>query len=453
MKKGKFLILGMLAIALASGLVLVECKTVSKTEDKTSTDNVLPANLQNTQWEKDGYILDFKTDQISITKPGDERFFRVTSVVEYGKIMAFENSNTSETEFCISYSTFSGKELHLYVERGWRGTWTRLPDYYFATEIRQGQYDPGDPFSPVTATINYWSGRTVLIEVGVPFSLVGRNRNGAKLFWTWSSKGETLDDAKETFVWRIKDDGGTGATITGDIINATSPGTVIVTAVVPNGAGEGRNLIRDFVFQVAGPKVTKGDYVVRQFQPGWLLDKYNGKEVNVVIPASLEITIIGRSSFRGSQITSVVIPEGVTEILGSAFVECRNLRTVTLPSSLRIIGNSFRYCERLTTINIPAGVTTIERYAFYNCKNLTEITIPATVTTIGENPFSGCTGLISITVQAVKPPLLGGLWWDGHGKLSKFSAIYVPATSVDAYKNAKVWRWDDFAKFIKPIGR
>jgi hypothetical protein len=116
MKKGKFLIPGMLAIAMALGLVLVGCKT--------DTDDVLPANLKNTQWEKDGYLLDFKTDQISITKPGDERYFKVTSAVENGRIMAFENSGTSETEFCSSYS-IAGTALTLNVERGWRGTWNK----------------------------------------------------------------------------------------------------------------------------------------------------------------------------------------------------------------------------------------------------------------------------------------------------------------------------------------
>ena len=116
MTKSKFWNLGMVAMVLALGLVLVGCKT--------DTDDVLPANLKNTQWEKDGYLLDFKTVQISITKPGDERFFKVTTAVENGKIMAFENSNTSETEFCSSYS-IAGTALTLNVERGWRGTWNR----------------------------------------------------------------------------------------------------------------------------------------------------------------------------------------------------------------------------------------------------------------------------------------------------------------------------------------
>jgi len=122
MKKGKFLFLGMLAMVLLLGLVLVGCKT--GTDYDNDGKKSLPANLKNTQWEKDGYLLDFKTDQISITKPGDERFFKVTSAVKNGRIMAFENSNTSETEFCSSYS-IAGTALTLNVERGWRGTWTR----------------------------------------------------------------------------------------------------------------------------------------------------------------------------------------------------------------------------------------------------------------------------------------------------------------------------------------
>jgi hypothetical protein len=324
-----------------------------------------------------------------------------------------------------------------------------------ASEVRQGEYDPYDPSSPVVAVIDNWDGGPVPVEVGVPIKLAGR-RSATGAIWAWK---DDMGNKKETFVWRIKDDGGAGSTITGDIINTTSPGFVTVTAVVLDGAGKGKNLTKDFTILVEGPKITKGDYVVMQLQQGWLLYKYTGRGGDVVIPASLGITVIGENAFRGSQITSVVIPEGVTELLGGAFYECRNLRTIMLPSTLRIIGgHSFRDCG-FTSIDIPASVTTIGNFAFFNCKNLTEITIPASVTTITghNNIFSGCTGLTTITVQAVKPPLFtfdashwNGLWQDNFGKMEKLIAIYVPRASVEAYKKAVVWGWE-CRDLIKPM--
>ncbi|GHU02171.1 hypothetical protein FACS1894147_03480 [Spirochaetia bacterium] len=300
-------------------------------------------------------------------------------------------------------------------------------------------------------SIDNWNGHTGFVEVGVPVSLVGRGTPTAA-FWHWINDDETTF---ETFDWSVKDAGGTGATITGNIIHATAPGTVIVTASVPDGAGIGIPFTKDWILQVAGPKVTKGDYVVREFNPGWLLDKYSGKEKNVAIPASLGITVIGRNAFRWSQITSINIPEGVTEILLESFWECPNLQSITFPSTLRIIENAFQRLPRLETVNIPYGVTTIREWAFNKCEKLTSVTIPASVTTIGENVFANCTGLTSLTIQAVQPPRMEGNLWDYWNKDTilpkKLTGIYVPAASVNTYKNADVWKWDEYRDLIKPI--
>ena len=53
----------------------------------------------------------------------------------------------------------------------------------------------------------------------------------------------------------------------------------------------------------------------------------------------------------------------------------------------------------VTDLVIPDGVAEIKRLTFYNCEGLTSITIPATITTIGNwgyNPFHGCTNVAAI---------------------------------------------------------
>lgn len=51
--------------------------------------------------------------------------------------------------------------------------------------------------------------------------------------------------------------------------------------------------------------------------------------------------------------------------------------------------SAFENCKELKTITIPSTITTIVSYAFYNCENL-ECIIPNSVKEIGERAFAGC---------------------------------------------------------------
>lgn len=76
--------------------------------------------------------------------------------------------------------------------------------------------------------------------------------------------------------------------------------------------------------------------------------------------------------FAMGSLTSVTIPEGVTEIGGGAFAGCTGLTSVTIPDSVKKIGEeAFRDCTGLTSVTIPASVKKIGWSTFKNCKNLT----------------------------------------------------------------------------------
>ncbi len=73
--------------------------------------------------------------------------------------------------------------------------------------------------------------------------------------------------------------------------------------------------------------------------------------------------------------------------------------SVTIPNSVTSIGNyAFFYCYNLTSVTIPNSVTSIGDYAFYICSGLTSVTIPNSVTSIGSSAFYGCSGLTSVTI-------------------------------------------------------
>jgi len=120
---------------------------------------------------------------------------------------------------------------------------------------------------------------------------------------------------------------------------------------------------------------------------------------SVSLPNSL--TQIGNYSFLGcTGLTSVTIPNSVTFIGIYAFRDCSALTSINIPNSITSISNNtFWGCSSLTSITIPNGVTNIGSFAFYKCTGLTSLTIPRSVTSMGEYAFSSCTGLTSIKVE------------------------------------------------------
>ena len=119
---------------------------------------------------------------------------------------------------------------------------------------------------------------------------------------------------------------------------------------------------------------------------------------SVTIPNS--VTNIKSSVFYGcSGLTSVTIGSSVTAIDSQAFLGCSGLTSVTIPNSVTSIGSSaFSDCSGLTNVTIGNSVTSIGSSAFSDCSFLTNVSIPNSVTSIHENAFSGCTGLTSMVI-------------------------------------------------------
>jgi len=123
----------------------------------------------------------------------------------------------------------------------------------------------------------------------------------------------------------------------------------------------------------------------------------------ITIPTTLggkPVTSIGEEAFYYNEITSVVIPSGVTSIGSDAFGECYSLESVTLPATLKTIGEyAFYWCRSLRSVVLPEGLKTIGDEAFYNCEVLDNIVIPASVTSIGEDVFLRCASLENFSVH------------------------------------------------------
>ena len=133
-------------------------------------------------------------------------------------------------------------------------------------------------------------------------------------------------------------------------------------------------------------------------------DEYKGKPV-VAIGANAFARYPGVELLRGDadvlKLTSVTLPDSVTEIGSGAFQNQQTLTTINIPAGVTKIGDSaFASCEELTSITIPDGVTEIKEYTFFECKSLTSIVIPDSVKVIANNAFKGCTALESVTLSS-----------------------------------------------------
>ncbi|MBN2771325.1 MAG: leucine-rich repeat protein [Spirochaetes bacterium] len=157
---------------------------------------------------------------------------------------------------------------------------------------------------------------------------------------------------------------------------------------------------------------------------------------SVTIPGS--VTVIGRYSLSGwHNLTSINIPESVTKIEEYAFFDNWNLESIDIPDSVTSIGASaFSQCYKINSIFIPDSVAEISPNTFYYCDNLKSIVIPESVTSIGNEAFLCCTSLNAVTVNSVSPPSLGR---NVFANTASDLVIYVPAVSLNAYKNAEGW--------------
>ena len=133
---------------------------------------------------------------------------------------------------------------------------------------------------------------------------------------------------------------------------------------------------------------------------------------SVTIPNS--VTSIGNRAFDGcSGLTSVTIGNGVTSIGWDAFYKCSGLTSVHISDIAAwcnidfgiYYSNPLGYAhhlylngEEVKDLVIPNGVTSIVESAFDGCSGLTSVTIPNSVTSIGDNAFSYCSGLTSVTI-------------------------------------------------------
>ncbi len=131
---------------------------------------------------------------------------------------------------------------------------------------------------------------------------------------------------------------------------------------------------------------------------------YTGEAKEVTVPSALggnPVSQIGFMAFQGrSDITEVVLSEGIAIIGNSAFSGCEGLKEVKLPKGLlEIRSGAFNGCLGLAEAALPEGLEKMYDDSFRGCASLKEMALPRGVLIVGDrSPFMECYSLERISI-------------------------------------------------------
>ncbi len=106
-------------------------------------------------------------------------------------------------------------------------------------------------------------------------------------------------------------------------------------------------------------------------------------------------------AFYRSNLSCVILPDGLTYIGQDAFTECPELVRIRIPDSVTSIGMSaFSNNALLKSVGLPDGITEIPGNAFSNCTMLESVTFGKNVKTVRWGAFNCCNNLREVKINS-----------------------------------------------------
>ena len=221
---------------------------------------------------------------------------------------------------------------------------------------------------------------------------------------------------------------------------------------------------------LVSPIVAQAQFAFTTNNDAITITGYTGSGGDVIIPDSTNdypVTSISSGAFPlGDSVTSVTIPDSITNIGSAVFANSGGLTNITvlagnpdyastngvlfngamttliqypagllagnyvIPDSVTNIGSDAFQSSRLTNVDIPNSVISIG-FAAFNASRLTGVTVPNGVTSIGEGAFSSCSSLANVTIgNGVTNMSLGALG-SAFSECSSLTNIAVDTANPD----------------------
>ncbi len=207
------------------------------------------------------------------------------------------------------------------------------------------------------------------------------------------------------------------------------------------------------------------------------ITQYTGNSENVVVPSVIDgynVKNIAFEAFRGDNaknIKTVIVSEGIENIVDWLFTSCMQMESITLPSTinelatdwffigshklkeLKFSGENSRYyldngvlydsykkqlmlCPAQNNLKngeykILDGTTDIRSWAFSNCETLRKVIMPDSVTSIGDSSFCECSNLKEIVLSKN----IDSMGYNTFGNIIDLKEITIPKTVTGFYYN------------------
>ena len=151
-----------------------------------------------------------------------------------------------------------------------------------------------------------------------------------------------------------------------------------------------------------------------------VLIKYYGVGEKITIPSSV-LTIGNEAFLNCKSIRTVNIPHSVKSIREGAFIKC-GLTSIIIPESVKSIGSTAFGKTNIESIVLPRGISKISDWTFESCLKLKKVDIPSNIKSIDEYAFAGCSSLKTVNIQRG----IKFIRFDAFANCSSLSSITIP---------------------------
>lgn len=164
---------------------------------------------------------------------------------------------------------------------------------------------------------------------------------------------------------------------------------------------------------------------------GWL-SKYSIAIHHIVIGEGItEVNSIGRN------LTSRRVSRSGSASNYTNDFECGlpNIKSVTLPSTLKKIGNNAFSFMRIESIRLPEGLEEIGREAFYGTQ-ITSVRLPESTKKIGYQAFSSCKSLLCVDFNCAKVSIGSGCFFTSKVLRMLLHGNNVVSIATDSFRDS-----------------